>query len=305
MIFISYRRADSAHFVDRLYPRLTQAFSESRVFKDVASIPVGIDFRTRIIDALAKSKIVLVVIGDRWLSAKDDSGARRIDREDDLVHIEVSTALEADTSVLPIAIDSVRFPSAAELPQAIMPLASRNGLEIRSDPYFHRDADLLIERIARSGLPDWMQNQRTVLPIPDSSRSYESTSQLLDRLVASMQGWYNELVLVGERIRITSSQDEVDAIVFSYVHLRTYLPEVVAIRDMLCSRTDLQELVSHVNAFLDRLTINIAGLDHSSLLCREELGLFGFKPHNPLLDLQDHLQKVVTLALKFKHDCLM
>lgn len=302
-IFISYRRVDSAHFVDRLYPRLVQAFGEDRVFKDVDSIPLGIDFGRRVIDVLAKSTVVLVVVGDQWLSGRDESGARRIDQEDDLVHIEVCAALAAaDKYVIPLAIGSARFPSAAELPQALIFLASKNGLQIRSDPYFHRDVDLLVERIARGGLPQSAQTRPKVLSVPGSSCSDESASRLLARLVNSMQAWYNELVLIGGRIGTATCEDEIDAIVFSYVHERKYLPEVVAIRDILGSRTDMDELIADVNAFLDRLTIKIADVDHLSILCRREvISFWDFKPYNPLMELQDYLQKVVTLALRFTH----
>jgi len=188
------------------------------------------------------------------------------------------------------------------LPQALISLASKNGLQIRSDPYFHGDVDLLVQRIAREGPPEWGRTRPRALPVSDSLRSDESTSRLLDRLVNRMQAWYNELVLVGERIGTAASEKEIDAIVFSYVHERKYLPEVVAIRDILGSRTDMDELVANVNAFLDRLTIKIADVDHSRMLCQDTAIRFRyFKPYNPLLELQDYLQKVVTLALRFTY----
>lgn len=45
-ILISYRREDSAHVTGRIYDRLVQQFGRTAVFKDVDSIPLGIDFRT-------------------------------------------------------------------------------------------------------------------------------------------------------------------------------------------------------------------------------------------------------------------
>jgi hypothetical protein len=44
-IFISYRRDDSVDITGRIYDRLVQHFSRDTVFKDVDSIPLGIDFR--------------------------------------------------------------------------------------------------------------------------------------------------------------------------------------------------------------------------------------------------------------------
>jgi hypothetical protein len=116
--------------VDRLYPRLVRAFGENRVFKDVESIPLGADFGSLITEVLAKSKVVLVIIGDQWLSVRDEYGSRRIDREDHPVRIEISTALTADKSVVPIAVGTARFPAAAELPAALM--SCRRGMDYRS-----------------------------------------------------------------------------------------------------------------------------------------------------------------------------
>lgn len=43
-ILISYRREDSADVTGRIYDRLIQAF-QNAVFRDVDSIPFGVDFR--------------------------------------------------------------------------------------------------------------------------------------------------------------------------------------------------------------------------------------------------------------------
>jgi|ERR1041384_7461126 hypothetical protein len=308
MIFISYRHSDSAHFVDRLYTRLIRAFGENRVFKDVDSIPLGLDFNVEISKVLGKSEVVLVVIGNRWLTATDNHGSRRIDLHDDPVRIEVLTALSAEKLVVPVTIDSAVFPSSSELPDELKGLASKNGFQIRSDPFFHGDVDLLIHRIARRRLADWpefiKQKRRPKHSLNSAHRLLhrQSTTYLLDRLVQNMQSWYNELVAIGERIRGASSVEEVDRIIFGYVNTRHYLPEVVAVRDIFSSRGEMRELVETVNAFLDHLTINTAGIELKSLACRGNRALFGltFAPHNPFLELQHYLQKVVTFALQFR-----
>lgn len=45
IIFMSYRRSDSADVTGRIYDRLLQAFGKVAVFKDVDSIPLGVDFK--------------------------------------------------------------------------------------------------------------------------------------------------------------------------------------------------------------------------------------------------------------------
>lgn len=44
-IFISYRRCDSIDIVGRIYDRLVAHFGANSVFKDVDSIPFGVNFR--------------------------------------------------------------------------------------------------------------------------------------------------------------------------------------------------------------------------------------------------------------------
>ena len=43
MIFINYRREDSAGTAGRLHDRLAQVFGRKRIFMDVDQIPAGID----------------------------------------------------------------------------------------------------------------------------------------------------------------------------------------------------------------------------------------------------------------------
>jgi len=44
-IFISYRREDSADVTGRIYDRLIQKFGQGAVFKDVESMPFGVDLK--------------------------------------------------------------------------------------------------------------------------------------------------------------------------------------------------------------------------------------------------------------------
>jgi hypothetical protein len=62
-IYISYRRQDSADVTGRIYDQLIQQFGREAVFKDVDSIPVGVDFRTYLDAQVAKCHVFLAVIG--------------------------------------------------------------------------------------------------------------------------------------------------------------------------------------------------------------------------------------------------
>lgn len=149
-IFISYRRDDSADAAGRIYDRLLGQFNKEEVFKDVDSIPKGQDFREVLGNAVRQCKIVLVVIGRAWLSAKDETGQRRLDRSDDFVRIEVESALTHARYVIPVLVQHARMPAPSELPPCLEQLAFRNGSMVRPDPDFHRDMDCLLRELTEA-----------------------------------------------------------------------------------------------------------------------------------------------------------
>ena len=48
-----------------------------------------------ITEAIARSRVLLVIIGPQWLAAEGD-GCRRLDRSDDPVRVELETAFRVD-----------------------------------------------------------------------------------------------------------------------------------------------------------------------------------------------------------------
>ena len=143
-IFISYRRHDSADVTGRIYDRLIQRFGKDQIFKDVDSIPLGVDFREHLGSVVGRCNLVLAVIGDQWLRASADGGTRRLDDSKDFVRIELESALERKIPVIPLLVRGALVPSESDLPPSLVPLAYRNGIAVRSDPDFHRDMDRLI-----------------------------------------------------------------------------------------------------------------------------------------------------------------
>jgi hypothetical protein len=88
-IFISYRRGESGGWSGRLHDRLRRDFSRKRIFMDVDSIEYGDDFVNAIEIRLAKSQVLIAVIGKNWLTSKDQHGNRRLDNPEDFVRLEV------------------------------------------------------------------------------------------------------------------------------------------------------------------------------------------------------------------------
>jgi hypothetical protein len=147
-VFICYRRDDSADVTGRMYDRLAARFGRDHVFKDVDSIPLGVDFRVHLQEMVGRCDVLVVVMGDRWLSARGTSG-RRLDEDVDFVRIEIETALERRIPVVPVLVSGGRIPAERELPPTLAPLAYRQGITVRPDPDFHRDMDRLIEGLER------------------------------------------------------------------------------------------------------------------------------------------------------------
>ena len=145
-ILISYRREDSADVTGRIYDRLIQVFPQS-VFRDVDSIPLGVDFRTYLDAQVAKCDVFLAVIGRDWMKAKGRKGKSRLDDPGDFVRIEIESALKRQIPVIPVLVASAKIPEAQRLPASIQDVSYRNGIVVRADPDFHKDMDRLIAHL--------------------------------------------------------------------------------------------------------------------------------------------------------------
>ena len=146
-ILISYRREDSADVTGRIYDRLVQQFGREAVFKDVDSIPLGVDFRAYLDQQVAKCDVFLAVIGRNWGKSKGPKGKSRLEEPGDFVRIEVESALKRQIPIIPVLVGGAFIPSADRLPASIQDLSYRNGIAVRPDPDFHRDMDRLIESL--------------------------------------------------------------------------------------------------------------------------------------------------------------
>ena len=148
-IFISYRRADSADYTERIFNHLISEFGVNSVFLDVDSIPGGAEFPEVIRGAVKRSHVVLAFIGLQWEGAELDQKFSRIECPDDFVRSEVFLALEANKTVIPVLLDRASMPAPVTLPLDIQEICHRNALTIRH-AYFHSDVGRLIKEVRRS-----------------------------------------------------------------------------------------------------------------------------------------------------------
>ncbi|HEX4703555.1 MAG TPA: TIR domain-containing protein [Pseudonocardiaceae bacterium] len=122
-VFINYRGADSHSYGALLYTELTRHFGGEHVFLDAESIPAGADFVDELLGRVRSARVLLAVIGPRWLTATDPGGRRRIDDPDDWIHRELAAAFAAGVRVIPVLIEQAEMPAVADLPGDIAALS--------------------------------------------------------------------------------------------------------------------------------------------------------------------------------------
>ncbi len=103
-VFINYRGEDSetaAALIDR---KLAARLGSDRVFLDSRSIPADPDFSEELPGQLRGCRVLVVVIGPRWLTLTDAAGRRRIDDPRDRIRREVADALSHGLRVIPVQV---------------------------------------------------------------------------------------------------------------------------------------------------------------------------------------------------------
>jgi hypothetical protein len=129
-IFISYRRQESGWSARSLHDRLCREFNPDQIFMDLDAIALGEDFVDAIETTVAICDVLIAVIGNNWLTSKDERGGRRLDSPEDFVRMEIGTALKRKIRVIPVLVDGALMPRADDLPEDLKPLVRRNALAV-------------------------------------------------------------------------------------------------------------------------------------------------------------------------------
>ena len=128
-VFISYRRDDTAGHARAVYDEPARHFGPERLFIDVDAIGACQAFDEVIAHAVGGSKVLLLMIGKRWLGEREGQPAR-ITEAGDFAPMEVAAALAQRMRVIPMLLDGAAMPATAELPEALQPLVRRSALAI-------------------------------------------------------------------------------------------------------------------------------------------------------------------------------
>jgi uncharacterized protein YigE (DUF2233 family) len=147
-IVISYRREDTAAITGRIYDRLRSCFGDD-VFRDLEDIPPGIDFRTHIREALLGARVLIAIVGPRWVGPRND-GLPRISAADDPVRVEIETALQIGIHVIPVLVNGAVMPQAGDLPASIASFAFLNAVAVDQGRDFHHHVDRLIAHLQKT-----------------------------------------------------------------------------------------------------------------------------------------------------------
>lgn len=210
-IFISYRRDDTAGHAGRLLDELKKYVGSDVVFLDVNGIGPGLSFRQVLQTQLTSCEVALVVIGERWLDIRDEFGNRRLDSNEDIVRLEISTALFRGILVVPILVEGTKLPKASKLPDDLKPLAERQAYELRHDRW-EWDVKLLLAQLSTT-VPSIAEAVRSNSHSTKSSSSNEvrETDPLFTQL--SLLVWFGSTIAIGTAYQL--------------LYLRYHLPEAV------------------------------------------------------------------------------
>jgi hypothetical protein len=147
-VFISYRRGDAVALAGRLYDRLGSRLGVDSVFMDQDDIPVGAYFAKTICDEIARSDVVIVLIGPKWLELL------KMAREStDFVVEELATALEHKIPVIPVLLGDTSMPQRSDLPDRIRDLVMRHALRLEPGERFSSDFERLMQALPFSASP--------------------------------------------------------------------------------------------------------------------------------------------------------
>ena len=109
---------------------------------DVDSIPFGVDFRDLIRHTVRECKVLIAVIGERWLGFSAEHRCKILD-PDDFVRIELEEAINIKLPIVPVLVDGTLMPSENDLPESLEGLCYFNAARVACGA----DFDIHIKRL--------------------------------------------------------------------------------------------------------------------------------------------------------------
>ena len=79
------------------------------IFIDVDSIVGGADFQKLLEARLGQTRVMLSIIGDRWLDMRNPDGSRRLDDPGDFVRMEIVRAMAHGVTIIPVILEQAQI----------------------------------------------------------------------------------------------------------------------------------------------------------------------------------------------------
>jgi pterin-4a-carbinolamine dehydratase len=211
------------------------------IFRDTSQ-RLGVTWPAAVRSQCASADMVLVVIGPKWLEAKDKFSRRRIDQADDWVRQEIELA--RDHTVIPIAFGGARIPPEEALPESIAYLASRQGVSVR-DEFVDTDLQPVLLAIEQS-LPTGEvrtsiksdEGDPRHLPYPQPPLLVKPAPMAEEDISIAVQELINDWKVVVSRLPENPDQDRVEL-------YRTFLFR--SFRDVLIFMAEVGEFADNAN----------------------------------------------------------
>lgn len=143
-IFMSYRRADSPDFVERIRDWFVLRYGRDSVFMDFDNIPPFSRFADHIRERVRECDVLVAIIGPQWLEVLRD---RLAHPEEDYVQIEIQQALELGKWIAPICIKGASVPRANELPSHLREMMKYNVAHLNSGRHFLDNIEVILDAL--------------------------------------------------------------------------------------------------------------------------------------------------------------
>ena len=188
LIFISYRRVDSAPAARLLSTDLRAIFGLGSVFIDTNDIRIGTDWPARIDERLQAASVLLAVIGPSWLRAADEAGRRRLDKLDDWVRNEIAYAIDNRLVIIPFLVGGASFPDKKALPKRIVKLADQQAIRVDYESW-DDDLNQLIRVLEEIGFQRTGSAAPVRLPSHPKVNPKSLTESEIENALKRLPGW--------------------------------------------------------------------------------------------------------------------
>lgn len=142
--FISYRRTDAEWMKGPVYDRLRRRYGFDAIFIDVDNVPVSVNWRETVVDAVSRSSVLLAMIADvhKWIGQRDTR--QWLHHPRDAVLLELQTALEQAVPIVPLLGSGVEPPEPEQLPPVLEDFPDIVGVRLSYDT-LDRDIEALYD----------------------------------------------------------------------------------------------------------------------------------------------------------------